>query len=422
MNLVKRDFESASSAAVHTAMIDTDTGANSCGCRGWCFKRPNKPRSCKHTKALLAEFGFSGGAKKKLGLPGKKKAAKAPAAAAVMAVAQVEVEKALALVKGKRMIEVDDDDPVVTAAPVAAPVAKVTVGPEGLTAAKVLSVLNGEAAPPTVKPMLASAMPEARTIEDYAGPDWVLEEKFDGHRLTLVVAVNATVTGWSRPGADRPAALRGLPAKLEADAAHLPVGIYDGELYVPGGTSSDVVRLDRSEDLRLVLFDVIEVLGVKATDKAFRERRALLELCVRHCPTPGRVRLAEQKSVTLAAVKAIWAAKGEGAIVKKLDGTYRSGYRTPAWVKVKKVSAAELVIAGFGEGKNGPCSVFMLRHDDGRETTVKVRTNEIMRDIEKDPSRYIGKRLVISHMGLTKSGKWRHAVMDHILGLGEVAA
>ncbi|HET6495943.1 MAG TPA: hypothetical protein VFH61_11335, partial [Thermoleophilia bacterium] len=369
------------------------------------------------TKALLAEFGFSAGT----ALGAASKGSKASVAPAVMAAAQVKVEAAVALVKGKRVIDLDDDDDdAVAPAPKGVPkVAAQTAG--ALTAEKVMAVLNGEATPPTTKPMLASAMPEEQTIEDYANPEWVLEEKFDGHRLMLVVETNAKVAGWSRPGQDRPAALRPLPAKLESDAAHLPVGIYDGELYVPGGTSSDVVRLDRADELRLVLFDAIEVLGVKATDKAFRERRALLELCVKHCPTPGRVHVAEQRSVTLAAVKAIWAAKGEGAIVKKLDGTYRSGYRTPAWVKVKKVSAAELTITGFGEGKNGPCSVFMLRHDDGRETTVKVLTQAMLRDAEKDPDRYIGKRLVISHMGLTKSGKWRHAVLDHILELWDAS-
>jgi ATP-dependent DNA ligase len=186
-------------------------------------------------------------------------------------------------------------------------------------------------------------------------------------------------------------------------------------LFIPGGTSSDVVRIDLADKLKLVLFDVIEVLGVTAMDKPLIQRRALLELCVKHCPKGGRVLISEQQPVSLAAVQAIWAAKGEGAILKKLDATYRSGYRTPAWVKVKLVSAAELTITGFEAGKNGPFSVAKLKHDDGRETSVKVLTQELLRAVEKDSAAFVGKRLVVSHMGKTSSGALRHAVWDHLL-------
>lgn len=52
-----RQFPSSSSDAVYTALFDTDTGASSCNCKGWIFKRHDKPRGCKHTKALEAELG-----------------------------------------------------------------------------------------------------------------------------------------------------------------------------------------------------------------------------------------------------------------------------------------------------------------------------------------------------------------------------
>lgn len=54
-DVVAKQFPSSSSDAVYTALLDRETGASSCNCKGWVFKRHGKPRSCKHTKAMLAE-------------------------------------------------------------------------------------------------------------------------------------------------------------------------------------------------------------------------------------------------------------------------------------------------------------------------------------------------------------------------------
>jgi ATP-dependent DNA ligase len=271
------------------------------------------------------------------------------------------------------------------------------------------------ASSPSVKPQLASAMKEDQSLSDFSGPDWVMEEKFDGHRLSLVVTKDKQVTGWSRGGADRPQAERPLPAGLVADAALLPEGIYDGELCIPGGTSSDVTRLDRKDALVLVIFDVVELMGVSLADKRQDTRRAALELAVAHAPAGGRVRLAVQQPVSLETIKGIWAAGGEGAILKKIDSTYRSGWRSPYWVKVKAIGSAEMLITGFEAGKMGPRSVLALRHDDGRVTTVKVLGNEMLADVNNHPDRYVGKRCTISFMGMTPGNQWRHPQFDHLL-------
>jgi ATP-dependent DNA ligase len=434
MNLKKHSFNSSSSSAIYTAMIDADSGAASCNCRGWTFKRPGKPRSCKHTKEMEAMYGFQPGIvtgkalSPKVSIPaGKAHAAdaapsapahksKPPVTAEAFAVAQAEVERQVALVKGKRQITIEDDEPL-PAAPASMTVPAAAIAAFALPAPpepKAKSLEPG----PEIKPMLASAMLAEQTIADFENDAWIMEEKFDGHRLTLTVAPDASIVGWSRPGHDRPAAPRPLPAPLIADAKHLPAGAYDGELYVPGGTSSDVVRLDKADELRLVLFDVtaLSVLGAAGAnlcDRPLSERRALLELAVSACPKGGRVHVAEQKPVSLATVQGIWAAKGEGAILKRRESIYRSGWRSPAWVKVKKVAADVLTLTGFAEGKNGPYSVMELRHDDGRTTTVKTLTNDLLRAIEKAPESYVGRCVVISYMGFTTSGQWRHGQFDH---------
>jgi ATP-dependent DNA ligase len=266
--------------------------------------------------------------------------------------------------------------------------------------------------PPDIKPMLASAMPEGKNMSDFSGPDYVMEEKFDGHRLSVIVR-NGKVTAWSRPGSDRPGALRPLPPALVAQLAQLPEGQYDGELCIPGGTSSDVTRLDLKDKLVFVAFDAVEIMGTDLTALTLTARRAALELAIAHAPKGGRVVCAAQGPVSMDTVRAIWAAGGEGAIIKRLDSTYRSGWRTPNWIKVKKIGAAELTITGYEAAVRGPHACFKLKHDDGRETTVKVLTDDLLRRVDADPQSFVGRRVTISFMGLTPTGTWRHPIFDH---------
>lgn len=356
MAILTREFKSSSSDKVYTAQLDTDTGQTSCDCPGWRFVRPGKERGCKHTAQMQ----------------------KLPAGAA-------------ARVAAKRAARVD-----------AASNGKES-GAEG----------------PAVKPMLASAMPDGRGIESFAGGDWIAEEKFDGHRLLVRVTAERVVTAWSRPGATHGAIERPLPPKIAAAMAELPRGLYDGELYLPGGTSSDVTRLDKSAQLALVLFDLADCMGQSILDKSYKDRRALLEVAVAHTKAGGPVHIAEALPCTLATVKAIWKRGGEGVILKRLGATYKSGYRSPDWVKVKPQGSAVFTITGYEEGKSGPYSVVLLRHADGRETSCKVLNNDTLRAIEAAPKKFLGKRLVVSHNGFTSSGLWRHAMWDHLAGEGE---
>ncbi len=282
--------------------------------------------------------------------------------------------------------------------------------PPGFTTAKSLPTL----AAPSIKPMLASAMKEGQSLEDFMTDEWVMEEKYDGHRL-LVYVDKSNVTAWTRPGHEHPAAIRLLPHLLEQELGKLPEGIYDGELMIPGGTSSDVVRLDLQTRLVFVLFDVLSLRGENIMDQPAHLRRDALVLAHQYTDNRRLVRLAPQMPVSLKTVKGIWACGGEGAVIKRKDATYKSGWRTPDWIKVKQIAAAEFTITGFGEGKNGPCSIFKLRHDDGRETTCKVLTNELLSLVHANPKAYIGRRLTISHMGFTKSGLWRHPIFDHFV-------
>jgi ATP-dependent DNA ligase len=361
--ILSQTFDSSSSSAKYAAQFDTATGKGTCNCPGWTKRAV---RECKHTKLLAADDRNGGAA----GIVGR-----------------VDLHKA-ALDYATRAGDVD---------------------------ALVAAVYG-----PDLKPMLASAMKEDQTLDDFTGPEWIMEEKYDGHRLLIYVDDKLTrpthpnkVTAWSRPGHDRPAAQRALPALLERELGKLPSGVYDGELCIPGGTSSDVVRLDRQNDLVIYLFDVLRYQGESMMGAQLYARRIALEWAHRAIDNKALVRIAGQTPVMLSSVQYLWAHGGEGAVLKRLSSLYRSGWRTPDWIKVKQIAAAEFTITGFEEGKNGPCSVFKLRHDDGRETSCKVLTNAILNAVHANPKKYIGQRITISYMGFTKSGLWRHPVFDH---------
>ncbi len=355
--ILKDRFESSSSSAKYDAQYDTVTGKGTCNCPGWTKRAV---RECKHTKDLAKRCDPCAKHYGDAGVCDEGKPAASPHR------------------------ELQSDDP-----------------------------FQGFREPPAFKPMLASAMKEGQSLEDFHSDEWVMEEKYDGHRL-LVVVQGDSVTAWTRPGHERPAAERSLPDHLVTLAKQLPDGVYDGELLVPGGTSSDVVRLDLQHALNLVLFDVLEIKGIKAVQLPLSDRRALLVEAVERLSSHA-IRIPEWAEVSSTYVLLIWERGGEGVIIKRKSSTYKSGWRTPDWVKVKEIGAAQFTIIGFDEGKNGPCSIFKLRHDDGRETSCKVLTNELLALVHKQPKKYIGRRIVVSHMGFTKSGLWRHPVFDHFV-------
>jgi bifunctional non-homologous end joining protein LigD len=268
------------------------------------------------------------------------------------------------------------------------------------------------------KPMLATAL-EGR-FEDYCRPEWVLEEKFDGNRV-LVRVTSTEVVAWSRPRGGKPALRKSLPTRLVGALRGLPPGLYDGELVAASGRSWDVGRLDQRETLQIVCFDVLELLDVDLTRETHTSRHSFLTQAVAHLPADDRtrVRLVEVQPVSRAAVEAIWARGGEGAILKRSASTYQPGKRSHDWIKVKRQSAATVTIRGFKAGKTGPFSIACVQSDDGAETTVRGRDMATIRAIEQNPQAWIGRRLVISFHERTPDGSFRHPVWDHLAGQGD---
>lgn len=311
--------------------------------------------------------------------------------------------------------------------------------------------------PRRTNPQLASAMVAGQGIATFVGnPDWVLEEKFDGHRVMVRVVNDTrglTVDAWSRPraGGDGPLT-RQLPRHIVTALLELPPGVYDGELRIPGGHAWDVTRTDRTEELQLVLFDVVECLGDSVAHLADRTRRSYLEVAFAHIGAQAvgpngeggeslledlrPVTLAERLPVSQEAVQAIWLGGGEGAILKRLSATYRPGYRTDAWVKVKKSATLAMQITGFANGKRGPYSVTEVRGTiAGEEVRTSVTTGagnlDVIRNVEANPDAWLGEWIVVSYAetitdtisrrpGMSRI-QLRHPIWDHVAAAHERA-
>lgn len=297
--------------------------------------------------------------------------------------------------------------PLPTPPPAAAPIAATT-----------------EPAAARVSPMLASAMTKTR-LSDYLNDRYLMGVKWDGQRLTFRKAGDV-VDGWSRPRSGKePLTCDLLTPALLAAIRQLPDGLYDGELYVPGGKSWTVARLDQAHNRRIVIFDVLELNGVSTMGLSQVERNQAVVLAVAHHVQQSSAPLISAEllvPVSDAAIQAVWDAGGEGVIIKAKSATYRPGKRSAEWIKVKQTGSDVWTIVGFERGKaasSTPWSVTKLRHDDGRETTVTTLNNAIVADVAKDPAKYIGKRLVIKFTELTDTGSPRHGGWDHIAGDSE---
>ena len=258
-----------------------------------------------------------------------------------------------------------------------------------------------------VEPMLASAMTHA-SLADYCSDAWVMEPKIDGHRL-LVSVTGKTVFCYSRGGKPRT-----VPPAMLAELATLPEGLYDGELHIPGGMSSDVTRTDRVADLRLALFDVLRAFGCDVMSSPGTKRRDILLAAV----GTGRslVYVVPQLPVSKAGVEALWAQGEEGAVIKRTTAVYVPGRRSAEWIKVKKAGAAVCTIVGFEAGLCGPYSCVTLTEDgvDRPAFPVKSQNNLVIAEFAANPDAFLGRKLVVSFTERFPATQvMRHPMFDH---------
>jgi ATP-dependent DNA ligase len=267
-----------------------------------------------------------------------------------------------------------------------------------------------------ISPMLASKPKNGLGISDYSPNDYLLEEKFDGHRIILDVA-EGNIRAWSRVGNPRT-----LPAHLlDSIRRELPPVVkLDSELFIPGGTSTDVTALDKQHLLQMVFFDVLAVDGTSTLALRGTERRSLLEFATSKIGGVN-LQLAEQYDPSEAKLHELWNRDGEGGVLKLRTTQYHEGMRSSAWVKLKNGGNAVLRVTGFVEGLNGPHSVIVgVDEADGKsEARVKTLNTDWLRKFRLHGPDYIGARLQIHFQLRTREGAFRHPMADKFLREGE---
>ena len=185
-------------------------------------------------------------------------------------------------------------------------------------------------------PMLANPSELTDLSHVIDNDNLVVEQKVDGHRLLATSSGGdfppTFLTRNGTPYSKRlPESLRNL--RFPFDDGTLPVGawVLDGELV--GDT--------------YWVFDILAVPTVDlGVNTPLRQRRAVLEAAFAGDAFPG-IRLVPQaktREEKIALAEVALRENFEGLMIKKADSLYISGGRTDAWLKLKFVTTADVIV------------------------------------------------------------------------------
>ena len=231
-----------------------------------------------------------------------------------------------------------------------------------------ISELYPEAEDMMLPAMLIWKLPagkEDKLSEVCENGEYFLEEKIDGAFYQFVKTPNYSYlfgrtvsrkTGLlTEKGANVPH-IMGALSSIPADT------VIVGEIYVPGGTSKDVVSImgclaekaiarQKDSPIHFYLHDITFYNGEDVTALGAEERYDILHKLWDECGLAQYdfLRLAEKITENLEqTISDILARGGEGAVLKKKDAPYTPDKR-PAWstVKIKQMDSIDLVCMGF---------------------------------------------------------------------------
>jgi bifunctional non-homologous end joining protein LigD len=249
---------------------------------------------------------------------------------------------------------------------------------------EVSPVMRNPSELPLLSPMLATNGSPADLDDDH---DWAYEMKWDGYRA-LVHLAGEQVRLVSRNGKDLTASFPELVAPIIA-AVDTTSAVLDGEIVAltergrpDFGLLQNSVAVaksvaPRNSPVHIILFDLLELEGVRITDDIYDVRRAALEKITTevsrvHVPPhfDGNLddALASSRQLQL-----------EGVMAKVRDSTYSPGRRSRSWIKLKHQRTQEVVIAGWragtGDQRDGIGSLVLgVPGEDGLQYAGRVGT------------------------------------------------
>jgi bifunctional non-homologous end joining protein LigD len=203
-----------------------------------------------------------------------------------------------------------------------------------------------------ILPQLLNTMTEAEAQEKLRDSDWVVQEKYDGHRRMIQI-IGGISTGINRRGLSLPLS---VPLFETLEQIQFPLStVLDGEQI------GDV----------FVVFDILEKNGTNLRNRPFLERIAILyEL--RDMLKPSRELLFAPTAITESQKRELYsflkdkANKREGAVFKRLGSPYVEGRPSTLGDQLKrKFTERATCIAGKGRVDKRSVSLFLL--DEERE-------------------------------------------------------
>jgi bifunctional non-homologous end joining protein LigD len=207
------------------------------------------------------------------------------------------------------------------------------------------------------------------TLTTIPGDGWLMEPKWDGARMLVVVEDAVRIHG--RRGIDytrklglQAEALASLPADtvLDSELVCLRMGA-DGSVSDDWSGAQSIVSSGQTtraqqETVQLVVFDVLSYDGIDCRMLTLVERRAFLERVFEEHDFGEAVILTPQMESSEANYTALVAAGFEGAMVKRLDSRYVAGARGRGWGRLKHTITEDYVVVGWEPGKDSFAGMF----------------------------------------------------------------
>ncbi|KKU03657.1 MAG: putative DNA ligase [Candidatus Woesebacteria bacterium GW2011_GWE1_45_18] len=241
-----------------------------------------------------------------------------------------------------------------------------------------LSGLKGVAPEPgtPIRPSLAERLPSAEKILEKVGEKVAIEPKYDGFRAMVniweeagekkVVIFSRNLENTTHMFPDLVDAVKKIKVKSAIfDAEAIGYDLKTGKFLpfqetVQRKRKHDIEEIAKRLPLKLFIFDILYKDGKSFLNTPFGERRKILESTVGK--VDGKIELTRQEIVDspeeIKRLQKEYLAEGlEGALIKKIDATYKAGARGYHWVKYKKTTEGGLtdtidcLVMGINKGK-----------------------------------------------------------------------
>lgn len=258
-----------------------------------------------------------------------------------------------------------------------------------------------------IKPQLAKKFQDESHKLSY--PVWV-QPKLDGYRALYNPLTNSltTRTGKDYNNVDE---LLGFLKSL-----NLGKIILDGELYNHNETFESLGSLRKKDgsNKNIIIYNVYDAIFPDDVNMVFSKRFKLLNSFI---PNNKYVKIVETKQVSTK--KEIYELHEkylknnyEGTMVRN-DAMYRINKRTSDLLKLKDFDDDEYEIIGYSKEQDSLTGnelvVFLCKTDDNQSFSVgskgsKEERAEILKDVQKHPENWIGKKITVQYFGLTENG------------------